>query len=198
MAAIIFFIAAAMVSLTNTESRFSTNEPANYSEGWRITGYFTPIETDYDSGKKTEVDVVGVGKMSLDSDFVKVIFDNEVGFGEGWGKTRFGWYLGNYSDSWHKSSDPLDANNSPLRQNSIAVDNKLIPNNSIVTIPGLPGDYGKKQFIANDVGVSVHGKHIDIYTGEGKEAQREMYRVTFEDETHDLQRVCFEPPNGKP
>jgi len=171
--------------------------PANYllncSDGWRITGYFTPIEADFASGAMTEVDIEGVGKMSFDADFAKVIFDEEQGFGEGWGKTRFGWYLGNYNSKWHRSKDPLDANNSPLKPNSIAVDNILIPNDSVVTIPGLPDGYGKEQFVANDVGVTIHGKHIDIYTSEGKEAQDEMYRVTFEDDDQ-LQRVCFEKP----
>ena len=32
------------------------------SEGWRTTGYFTPIETDYSSGAMTEVEVRGAGR----------------------------------------------------------------------------------------------------------------------------------------
>jgi len=166
------------------------------SEGWRITGYFTPVETDYMSEDKTDVEIEGVGRMSFDSEFVRTVFDEELGYGEGWGKTRFGWYLGNYDGRWHKSDDPLDANNSPLLENSVAVDNALIPNDSIVTIPGLPDEYGKKEFISNDVGVTVHGKHIDVYTGEGKQAEEEMYRVTFEDENN-LQEVCFKVPSAK-
>ena len=166
---------------------------SNCSDGWRITGYFTPIESDYPSTATNEIEVVGVGKMSFNAEFLRVVFNDEEGFGEGWGKTRFGWYLGNYNDRWHKSNDPLDANNTALKQNSIAVDNALIPNGSSVTIPGLPGVYGKTEYLANDVGVTVHGKHIDIYTGEGKAAEREMYRVTFE-EDDELQRVCFQRP----
>src|SRR5690349_24221758 len=65
------------------------------SEGWRITGYFTPVETDYMSEDKTEVDAVGVGPVSFDSEFVRTVFDEDKGWGEGWGKTRFGWYVGN-------------------------------------------------------------------------------------------------------
>ena len=166
------------------------------SEGWRITGYFTPVEGDYNSGQTTEVDVRGVGKMSFDAEFVRTVFDEQKGFGEGWGKTRFGWYLGNYDDAWHKSDEPLDANNSPLKTNSVAVDTSLIPNDSTVEIPGLPGDFGQEKFVANDVGVTVHGKHIDVYTGEGEQARRQMYRVTFEDDD-DLQQVCFAPPSSK-
>jgi 3D (Asp-Asp-Asp) domain-containing protein len=167
--------------------------PTNCSDGWRITGYFTPVETDYPSTETREIDIKGVGKMSFNSDFLRTVFDENEGFGEGWGKTRFGWYLGQYNDAWHKADSPLDANNSALLSNSVAVDNAIIPNNSKVRIPGLPGEFGQQEFISNDVGVTVHGKHIDVYTGEGKAAQHAMYRVTFEDDD-DLQRVCFTPP----
>jgi 3D (Asp-Asp-Asp) domain-containing protein len=143
-----------------------------------------------------EIIVKDVGELSFDAEFLRTVFDEDRGFGEGWGKTRFGWYLGNYGGAWHKADAPLDANNSPLKINSVAVDNALIPNDSSVTIPGLPGKYGETKFISNDVGVTVHGKHIDIYTGEGPEAEQEMYRVTFEDE-NDLQKVCFEAPAAK-
>lgn len=162
------------------------------SDGWRVTGYFTPIENDYDSTQMREVEIKDVGEMSFNIDFLNTVFDEEKGFGEGWGKTRFGWYLGNYNGAWHKSDAPLDANNSPLETNSVAVDNSIIPNGSIVKIPGLPGAFGKEKFIANDVGVTVHGKHIDVYTGEGKEAERQMNDVTFEDD--DSLRVCFQKP----
>jgi 3D (Asp-Asp-Asp) domain-containing protein len=171
---------------------FLPSDSDTCSDGWRITGYFTPVETDYKSGEMTEIEVAKVGSMSFDAQFVRTVFDESKGFGEGWGKTRFGWYLGNYGGRWHKADAPLDANNAPLRTNSVAVDNSLIPNDSTVTIPGLPGAFGSEKFIANDVGVTVHGKHIDVYTGEGREAGLAMYRVTFEDD--DLQKVCFKPP----
>ena len=65
---------------------------------------------------------------------------------------------------------------------------------SIVEIPGLPGQFGGENFVSNDVGITVHGKHIDIYTGEGRTAARMMYAVTFEDEG-ELQKVCFAAAN---
>ena len=65
------------------------------SDGWRITGYFTPIETDYDSSEVREVEIKNVGAMKFNAAFLKTVFDEDAGFGEGWGKTRFGWYLGN-------------------------------------------------------------------------------------------------------
>ncbi len=172
----------------------SANELSGYdcSDGWRITGYFTPIETDYDSTETREVEIKNVGKMRFNVEFLKVVFDEDAGFGEGWGKTRLGWYLGNYDGAWHKANAPLDANNAPLLTNSVAVDNALIPNDSLVKIPALPGTFGKEEFVANDVGVTVHGKHIDVYTGEGKEAEQMMYHVTFLDD--DLTQVCFKKP----
>jgi 3D (Asp-Asp-Asp) domain-containing protein len=170
------------------------NEFVGYecSDGWRVTGYFTPIETEYDSTETKEIEIKNIGKIGFNAEFLKTIFDEDVGYGEGWGKTRFGWYLGNYNGKWHKADAPLDANNSPLDPNSVAVDNEFIPNDSEVKIPGLPGEFGKKTFIANDVGVSVEGKHIDVYCGEGKEAERKMWRVTFEDDN--LIQVCFKKP----
>ena len=162
------------------------------SDGWRITGYFTPLETDYESADLREIEIKNVGVMKFNVEFLKTVFDEDQGFGEGWGKTRFGWYLGNYDGAWHQADDPLDANNAPLKTNSVAVDNSIIPNDSIVIIPGLPDAFGKEEFVANDVGVTVHGKHIDVYTGEGKAAEQAMNRVTFEDEN--LLKVCFQNP----
>jgi len=189
-----------VMSKSKAEGKAKVNVPPadtmHCSEGWRITGYFTPVEEDYRSGEMTEVDVRGAGKMSFDSEFVRTVFDDEKGWGEGWGKTRFGWYLGNYDGAWHKSDEPLGANNLPLKTNSVAVDNSLIPKDSTVQIPGLPGQYGGEKFLADDVGVTVHGKHIDVYTGEGAEAGRQMHRVTFEDDG-ELQKVCFTPPSSK-
>lgn len=161
------------------------------SEGWRITGYYTPIETDFKGTDAREIEIRGVGKESFNTEFLRTIFDDDKGYGEGWGKTRFGWYLGNYAGRWHKADAPLDANDHPLEPNTVAVDNSVIPVGSWVSIPELPGDLGKLKFVSNDVGVSVHGKHIDVYTGEGVEARRRMYRFTYEDEDKGLQRVCF-------
>ncbi len=176
------------------ESEHNKNALADYecSGDWRITGYFTPIETDYSSAETREIEISGGGKMKFNAEFLRVVFDENEGWGEGWGKTRFGWYLGNYHGAWHKADAPLDAHNTPLDPNSVAVDNAFISNNSLVRIPDLPGGYGERTFIANDVGVTVHGKHIDVYCGEGKLAEEEMNRVTFEDDN--LIKVCFKKP----
>jgi 3D (Asp-Asp-Asp) domain-containing protein len=164
------------------------------SDGWRITGYYTPIETDFTGTEVREIDVRGLGRESFNSEFLKTVFNEDEGYGEGWGKTRMGWYLGYYKGRWHKADAPLDAHDNPLRPDTVAVDNHVIPLGSLVTIPNLPGDLGKLQFLSNDVGTSVHGKHIDVYTGEGRDARRRMYRFTYEEDDKGLQRVCYSPP----
>src|SRR6478672_2285540 len=58
----------------------------NCSDGWRITGYFTPVESDYTTAETREIEISGVGKFSFNTDFLKVVFNEEEGFGEGWGK----------------------------------------------------------------------------------------------------------------
>jgi 3D (Asp-Asp-Asp) domain-containing protein len=173
------------------------------SDGWRITGYYTPIETDYTSTETREIEIHGAGretlKESFNADFLKTVFDDNEGFGEGWGKTRFGYYIGEYNGRWHKADAPLDANDHPLEADAVAVDRSVVPAGSIVTIPDLPGDLGKLQFKSTDVGVTVHGKHIDVYTGEGREARRKMWRFTYEDDPDGgkgLTRVCYQPPTA--
>ncbi|MGI8554897.1 MAG: 3D domain-containing protein [Pyrinomonadaceae bacterium] len=187
------FISAAILFLAILATASKFQEDFEASDGWRITGYFTPVETDYDSGETREVKIKNFGREKFDKAFLDTVFDETKGYGEGWGKTRFGWYLGNYDGAWHKADAPLDANNAPLQKNSVAVDNDLIPNDSEVRIPSLPDGFGEMTFIANDVGVTVHGKHIDVYCGEGKAAMREMYRITREDRD-DLTRVYFKRP----
>ena len=105
---------------------------AAMSDGWRITGYFTPVEGDYGSADTRDVFVEGAGLLKFNSQFLNVVFNEEKGFGEGWGKTRFGWYLGNYRGKWHKSDAPLGAADKPLQVNSVAVDNAFIPRRSTV------------------------------------------------------------------
>lgn len=167
------------------------------SDGWRITGYYTPVETDFTSGESRELDVRGVGRQTFDAEFLRTIFDEDKGYGEGWGKTRFGWYLGNYNGRWHKANAPLDANDQPLEANTVAVDHGVIPNGSIVQIPGLPGDWSQQKFKSDDVGVSVHGKHIDVYTGEGRDARRRMWQITFEEQDIRVLPACaFSLPRG--
>src|SRR5205807_1159559 len=110
----LYLIAVAVMPRSKAEDKPASVGAMNCSDGWRITGYYTPIETDFSGAETREIEIRGVGKESFNADFLKTIFDDDQGFGEGWGKTRFGWYLGNYRGGWHKSDAPLDANDKPL------------------------------------------------------------------------------------
>jgi 3D (Asp-Asp-Asp) domain-containing protein len=90
----------------------------------------------------------------------------------------------------------MDAADKPLEPDTVAVDPKFIPAGRTVNIPDLPGDLGKLEFKSNDVGESVHGKHIDVYTGEGRDARRRMYRFTYEEDGKGLRRVCYSTATG--
>jgi 3D (Asp-Asp-Asp) domain-containing protein len=149
------------------------------SEGWYITGYFTPIETDY-SGASETVFIDGVGSDTFNSAFLS---DVRI---EGWGKTRYGWYIGYYSSTWHKSNAPLDSADHPLVDGTIAVDPAVIGMGSSVKIPTLPSPWGSKIYTAQDVGGGIAGKHIDVYCGEGRVAEQETFRITGQNN-----QVCY-------
>lgn len=198
---VLYVFAFGMISETGQQrdaEQASADAAANCSDGWRITGYYTPVETDFPSTESREIEIRGVGKESFNSAFLRIIFNDDEGYGEGWGKTRFGWYLGNYNGRWHRADAPQDANDKPLQPDTVAVDPSIIPPGSTVNMPDLPGGLANLQFKSNDVGVSVHGKHIDVYTGEGRDARGKMYRFTFEDDEDGkgLTRVCFTPPSS--
>ena len=201
----VVFLLFGMSAVTKHVSSTSDSSGANFncSDGWRITGYYTPVETDFKDGDMREVEVYGARgetfKESFNAEFLKVVFDDNEGFGEGWGKTRFGWYIGEYRGRWHKADAALDASDHPLQPDTVAVDRSVIPAGSTVTLPDLPGDLSKLTFKSTDVGVTVHGKHVDVYTGEGRDARRKMWRFTYEDDEDGkgLTRVCFEPPAAR-
>jgi len=140
------------------------------SPGWYVTGYYTPHESDF-SGKIIEINVYGNPIQ------VKKKFVNEVKI-EGWGKLESGLYLGWYDSMYHFSPVPLDAHDTELSQTSLAADIKEIPQGSLVTIPTLPSPRNEIYFTVNDVGPSILGKHVDVYTGEGQMAYEETLNVT--------------------
>lgn len=146
------------------------SEFSNCSPHWYITGYFTPAESDY-AGKVITVNVDGAS-YQFREDFVTEIKT------EGWGKTLSGKYLGWFDESFHLSDFPLDATGNNLGSHMIAVDPSIIPQNSRVMIPTLLSPWNEVVFLASDTGTSIIGKHIDVYTGEGKDAHEEAYRIT--------------------
>ncbi|MGQ0771266.1 MAG: 3D domain-containing protein [Nitrososphaerota archaeon] len=140
------------------------------SSGWYVTGYFTPVESDY-TGRFITVNVDDIS-YNFREDFV-----TEIKI-EGWGKTASGNYLGWFDESFHLSDFPLDAVGNELVVNAIAVDRSIIPANTKITIPSLPSPWDGMVFTGSDIGPAIIGKHIDVYTGEGNDALDEAYRIT--------------------
>jgi len=140
------------------------------SSDWYITGYFTPIESDY-SGDFKRI-AFGDNIKHFRADFLEAV---KI---EGWGKTRLGDYVGWYDNSFHLSDSALDMHGNKLLVPSVAVDTLLIKQKAKLAIPTLPTPWNEMVFTASDIGPSIKGKHIDIYTGEGKQAELETYRIT--------------------
>ncbi len=145
------------------------------SDEWYITGYFTPVEDDH-SGDILKV-IIDDKEHTFKKDFVDAVRI------EGWGRTQSGEYLGWYDESYHLSDIPLDGNGHELKISTIAVDKSLIQYGNKVTIPSLPHPWNKQVFNAEDEGPSIIGEHIDVYTGEGKQAELETFRITGNDNT---------------
>jgi 3D (Asp-Asp-Asp) domain-containing protein len=140
-------------------------------DNWQVTGYFVPVEKDYAVKSLKTIRTKGGLTKTFDSTFLTAVKL------EGWGKTNEGWYLGFYSHQWHNSAHPLDALGKPLILSTIAADTNRIPFGREIYIPTLDSSI-EQPFKVNDVGQAIKGKHIDIYTGEGKEAQLLTYKVT--------------------
>ncbi len=157
-------------NLTMLKQKESSLTRENCSSDWYITGYFTPVESDY-SG-----------------DFIRIAFDDytkhfrsdflaDVKI-EGWGKTRLGDYVGWYDNSLHLSDAALDMHGDELLVEFVAVDTDLIEQKTKLSIPTLPSPWNELLFTASDIGPSIKGKHIDVFTGEGKQAELETFRIT--------------------
>lgn len=144
------------------------------SKDWYVTGYYTPVESEY-SGDFTTVLVGGVEKKYR-TDFLA-----DVAI-EGWGRTLSGDYVGWYQYSYHLSNYPLDAKGNKLVVGSVAVDPQKINlyerDVHKLIIPTIQSPWNEIIFNAVDVGPSIIGKHIDVFTGEGKQAEEETFRIT--------------------
>jgi len=142
---------------------------------WDITGYHTPIESDY-SGEFIPV-VIDTVEREFREDFVDRVMVN------GWGKTLAGDYLGWYSNSFHLNDNALDSEGNVLVVGIIAVDPTIIDPNTNLIIPTLPEPWNEVIFLSSDVGPSIIGKHIDVFTGEGAAAAQETFRITGSNNT---------------
>lgn len=161
-------------------SKAQTQGKSTCSEGWYITGYYVPREDEL-PGDPQEIYVERVGNLTFSQEFL-----NETRT-EGWGITRYSWALGYYSGGWHRSErGPLDASGNLLTEGAVAIDRSLIPPGAEVQITTLPSPWSSKKFRATDVGAGIVGQHIDVFTGMGRAAEQETFRITSNNN-----RVCF-------
>jgi hypothetical protein len=152
------------------QQEFSQTRQNSCQEDWYITGYFLPIETEFHDDSE-QIQVEGQTR-EFKMDFVNSIKS------EGWGRTNDGDYLGWYGNEFHLSEFPLDYFGNELVVGTIAVDPKFIEFDTKILIPSLVEPWNEIILIAADVGPSINEKHIDVYTGEGKEAEKETMRIT--------------------
>lgn len=159
------FLITSSLQKEPTSTQFS-----NCSFDWYITGYFTPVELDYSGDfKKLKF---GDKIKHFRSDFLSEVKK------EGWGKNRLGEYIGWYDNSFHLNDAALDFHGEKLLAKSVAVDSEIINQKTKLIIPTLPSPWNEMVFTASDVGPSIQGKHIDVYAGEGKQAELETFRIT--------------------
>ncbi len=171
---------ALLTTLYHYDFTAQTQGKSTCSEGWYVTGYYVPREDEL-PGAMEEITVERVGNLNFSEDFLSETRT------EGWGITRFGWALGYYSGGWHRSdAGPLDASGKLLTDGAIAIDRSLIPPGAQVQISTLPSPWSSKTFRASDVGAGITGQHIDVFTGTGRAAEQETFRITSNNN-----RVCF-------
>jgi len=169
-----------LVSIYRYHLTAQTQEKSTCSEGWYVTGYYIPREDEL-PGDSQEINVEGVGNVSFSQEFIRETTT------EGWGITRFGWALGHYSGAWHRSDrGALDADGNLLTAGIVAIDRSLIPTGAQVQISTLPSPWSTKTFRATDIGNGITGQHIDVFTGLGRAAEEETFRITSNNN-----RVCF-------
>lgn len=145
--------------------------PLTCSAGWFVTGYFTPVESDY-RGPSETIRIPGFGNVTANSAFLR---DVEV---QGWGKTIAGWYVAYYDGKWNRSTVPLGASGKPIEKGHVAVDPRVVRIGSLVRINSIPTPWDTTNFRATDVGTAVAGQHVDVYTGVGASARAEAFRIT--------------------
>ena len=151
--------------------------------GWRVSTYFTPLETDFNGPKKaimvlnqltnhaknatgTTIAIANISSsLSTFTSFLNAVQEY------GWGKTKDGNYLGYYNNQYYLAAHPLNSIGKTLRIGDIAVDPSIIALGAKVTLPTLPSPWDNMTYTASDTGISINGKHISVYTGEGKVVQ---------------------------
>lgn len=175
--------AAAASAEAEAEAEDSADTPSDLqwecSEGWRITGYYTPWEVDYPPVDMKTINVEGESHRFPE----KFIAAMRM---EGWARTLDGWYLGFWGSRYHRETEPKDSRGRRLEEGVVAVDPRLIEHGKRVRVYGVPAIEGR-IFVAKDVGGAIQDKKIDVYCGEGDQARLKTYAVTKNDT-----RVCYE------
>jgi 3D (Asp-Asp-Asp) domain-containing protein len=198
IASVFAILAAALVLIsltlygieTSQESEVSSflgllNLGANYecSNGWLVTGYFTPVESDYE-GERVKVTVVDPQGTESQRVFYKTFLEDVTI--EAFGKSLNGDYIGTFSsgEEWHSRTNDVDAVGDDLiAGKTIAVDPDLISIGTKITIATLPEPWARYSYVASDEGGGVQGKHIDVFTGEGEEAKQRTTKITGKNNT---------------
>jgi len=160
------------------------------TSGWNVTGYFTPLETDY-SGPTLSTTVNGTLRTFYSSFLASV----QV---EGWGKTRSGDYISYDVGKYSASAAPENSLGDPLKVGDAAVDFAVIQAGTNITIPSLPSPWNTTRFVADDSGAGIVGPHVDVYTGLGASAEQETFRITGNNQTvcHLVGQVLAAPQSG--
>ncbi|NOG60030.1 MAG: hypothetical protein HND53_05975 [Proteobacteria bacterium] len=172
------FVVYLLIVFTVLSSRFTfATHDETCSSQWRVTGYFTPVEMDYSQTEQIQIYIEALGESLHSVAFLKAV---KI---EGWGKTKEGWYLGRFSNKWHKSNYPLNSLGRPLSTGSIATDKNIIPTGTTLKIPSLPNRLRHQLYVSDDVGSAIKNTHIDIYTGEGWQAEQTTFEITGKDHT---------------
>ncbi|MFB5597598.1 MAG: 3D domain-containing protein [Nitrosopumilaceae archaeon] len=159
--------------LTNFQLSISLENEKDFKEftdcrrGWYITGYYIPKEEDFIG------DYVHIGSIgTFRADFLNVVKT------EGWGMSESYEYVGWYDNSFHLNDYPQDEYENQLVFPTVAADPFFIKPDSDVWIPTLPYPWNEIIFRSTDSGPSIKGKHIDVFTGEGIEAQKMTETIT--------------------
>jgi 3D (Asp-Asp-Asp) domain-containing protein len=156
------FIPSAALSIDNTDS--------TCTDDWYVTGYFTPVESDYEGNTRT---VMVEGKLR--TFFASFLDEIRI---EGWGKTMDGDYIWDHKGTYYSGPYAKDALDNKLEVGMVAADTTLIPFGTRISIPALNSSLGTNVFTVSDVGPAIIGKHIDVFTGEGPAAEAETLRIT--------------------
>ncbi len=157
----------------NTTSVVGQHESC--TAGWNVTGYYTPVETDY-TGTTQSVTVNGTLRTFYSSFLTSV----QV---EGWGQTKVGDYVSYANGLYTAAKAPENSLGDPLKLGDAAVDFAVVQAGTNFTIPTLPSPWNTTKLSADDSGAGIVGHHVDIYTGLGATAEQETFRITESNQT---------------